>query len=124
MEKERIYALYMRKIKKDDLTDEEINFMANMFNMVINSDDYVSTIKYLAGIHELSISDVELIVGTYFLRIASHVEKKQYMLFKEEQKKKNNAKSLGFATISVISSVLILLTTFGIYVAYIIYNLM
>ena len=43
-----------------------------------------------------------------------------YML---EQTKKQNRKSMGFVNISVIISLLILLLTFGIYLGYILYNL-
>lgn len=122
MEIERIYALSMRKIEKKDLTNDEIKFMSSIFNMVIESEDYNSTVNYLAGIHGLSVNDIKLIVGSYFIRLATPMEKKQYMLVKN--KNSNNSKSRGFATISIISSILILLMTFGIYVAYIIYNLM
>ena len=48
----KIEKLALSKTKKTtiNLTEEEISFMSNIFNSIINSEDYETTIKYLAGI--------------------------------------------------------------------------
>lgn len=124
MNKDRLYDLSKNKIDKADLTTNEITFMSHIFNTVLDSEDYISTVKYLAGINEMTVSDIKLLIGIYFLKIASPDEKKEYSILKENIRKQNNSKSRGFASISIISSIVILILTFGIYVAYIIYNLM
>lgn len=124
MNKDRLYDLSKNKIDKADLTTNEITFMSHIFNTVLDSEDYISTVKYLAGINEMSVSDIKLLIGIYFLKLASVDEKKEYSILKENIRKQNNSKSRGFASISIISSIVILILTFGIYVAYIIYNLM
>lgn len=124
MNKDRLYDFSKNKIDKTDLTTNEITFMSHIFNTVLDSEDYISTVKYLAGINEMSVSDIKLLIGIYFLKIASVDEKKEYSILKENIRKQNNFKSRGFASISIISSIVILILTFGIYVAYIIYNLM
>lgn len=124
MNKDRLYDFSKNKIDKTDLTTNEITFMSHIFNTVLDSEDYISTVKYLAGINEMSVSDIKLLIGIYFLKLASPDEKKEYSTLKENIRKQNNSKSRGFASISIISSIVILILTFGIYVAYIIYNLM
>lgn len=124
MNKDRLYDLSKNKIDKADLTTNEITFMSHIFNTVLDSEDYISTVKYLAGINEMSVSDIKLLIRIYFLKLASVDEKKEYSILKENIRKQNNSKSRGFASISIISSIVILILTFGIYVAYIIYNLM
>lgn len=124
MNKDRLYDLSKNKIDKADLTTNEITFMSHIFNTVLDSEDYISTVKYLAGINEMTVSDIKLLIGIYFLKLASPDEKKEYSILKENIRKQNNSKSRGFASISIISSIVILILTFGIYVAYIIYNLM
>lgn len=124
MNKDRLYDFSKNKIDKTDLTTNEITFMSHIFNAVLDSEDYISTVKYLAGINEMSVSDIKLLIGIYFLKLASPDEKKEYSILKENIRKQNNSKSRGFASISIISSIVILILTFGIYVAYIIYNLM
>lgn len=124
MNKDRLYDLSKNKVDKADLTTNEITFMSHIFNTVLDSEDYISTVKYLAGINEMTVSDIKLLIGIYFLKIASPGEKKEYSILKENIRKQNNSKSRGFASISIISSIVILILTFGIYVAYIIYNLM
>ncbi len=124
MNKDRLYDFSKNKIDKTDLTTNEITFMSHIFNTVLDSEDYISTVKYLAGINEVSVSDIKLLIGIYFLKLASPDEKKEYSILKENIRKQNNSKSRGFASISIISSIVILILTFGIYVAYIIYNLM
>lgn len=124
MNKDRLYDLSKNKINKADLTTNEITFMSHIFNTVLDSEDYISTVKYLAGINEMTVSDIKLLIGIYFLKLASPDEKKEYSILKENIRKQNNSKSRGFASISIISSIVILILTFGIYVAYIIYNLM
>lgn len=124
MNKDRLYDFSKNKIDKTDLTTNEITFMSHIFNTILDSEDYISTVKYLAGINEMSVSDIKLLIGIYFLKLASPDEKKEYSILKENIRKQNNSKSRGFASISIISSIVILILTFGIYVAYIIYNLM
>lgn len=124
MNKDRLYDFSKNKIDKTNLTTNEITFMSHIFNTVLDSEDYISTVKYLAGINEMSVSDIKLLIGIYFLKLASPDEKKEYSILKENIRKQNNSKSRGFASISIISSIVILILTFGIYVAYIIYNLM
>jgi len=76
----RLEKLTLSKTKKTpiDLTEDEIKFMSNIFNSIINSDDYESMIKYLAGINSMSISDIKLIKNIYAYYLASRDEKMIY----------------------------------------------
>lgn len=75
-----INKLYSLKNKKSiiDLTQQEIDFMSNIFYSVLNSEDYDEKIKYLAGIYEYSISDIKLIIDIYLLHYADKEDKKNY----------------------------------------------
>ena len=62
---DRIEKIALKKSKSNkidiNLTKEEIEFMSNIFNTIINSDDYGVAMRYLAGINELSVSDIKFI---------------------------------------------------------------
>lgn len=75
-----ISKLYNFKDKKNriELTQQEINFIRNMFYLVLNSEDYEQKIKYLAGIYEYSISDIKLIINIYLTNFADKEDKKNY----------------------------------------------
>lgn len=111
-----------KSLNKDNITNEEYEFMRNIYNFIIDSEDYESSIKMLAIIHELKESEIKYIKNIYFSCLATKEEKMPYF-YMLEQTKKQNRKSMGFVNISVIISLLILLLTFGIYLGYILYNL-
>ena len=85
---------------KNNLTQEDINFISNIFYSILNSEDYDEKIKYLAGIYELIISDIKLIINLYVSNIADKEEKKKYK-DKITIKKKENAKQ-GFIDFSFV----------------------
>lgn len=97
-----INKLYSLKNKKSiiDLTQQEIDFMSNIFYSVLNSEDYDEKIKYLAGIHEYSISDIKLIINIYLSHFADVEDKKNYNA-KIAIKKKENTKQ-GFIDFSFV----------------------
>ena len=67
-------------------------------------------------------SEVKYLKNVYYLFLATTEEKQAYLYVRNELMNKNR-KSRGFANISIIISLLILLITFGIYLGYILYNL-
>ena len=42
-----------KSLNKDNITNEEYEFMRNIYNFIIDSEDYESSIKMLAIIHGL-----------------------------------------------------------------------
>lgn len=111
-----------KSLNKDNITNEEYEFMRNIYNFIIDSEDYEVSIKMLAIIHELKESEIKYIRNIYFLYLATKEEKMPYF-YMLEQTKKQNRKSMGFVNISIIISFLILILAFGIYLGYILYNL-
>ena len=98
----KLYNLKNKKNKdiKNNLTQEEIDFINNIFCSVLNSEDYDEKIKYLAGIHEYSISDIKLIINIYLSHFADVEDKKNYNA-KIAIKKKENTKQ-GFIDFSFV----------------------
>lgn len=111
-----------KSLNRDTITNEEYEFMRNIYNSIIDSEDYETSIKMLAIIYKLKESEIKYIKNIYFSYLATKEEKMPYF-YMLEQTKKQNRKSMGFANISIIISLLILLLTFGIYLGYILYNL-
>lgn len=111
-----------KSLSKDNITDEEYEFMRNIYNFIIDSEDYETSIRTLAIMHELKESEVKQIRNIYFSYLATEEEKAPYY-YMMEQTRNQNKKSKGFVNISIIISLLILLLTFGIYLGYILYNL-
>lgn len=111
-----------KSLNKDNITIEEYNFMRNIYNFIIDSEDYDTSIKILAIMYDLKESDIKYIRNIYFSYLATKEEKMPYY-YMLEQNRKQNKKSMGFVNISIIISLLILLLTFGIYLGYILYNL-
>ena len=95
--------------------------MRNIFNIIIDSEDQESVIRYLAGINCMSISDVKFIRTTYYLYFADHDEKMVYNKKMKELKKESQKK--GFIDFGMIISFLTLVSVIGITLALYIYNL-
>lgn len=117
-------ALKKSKLKKIDinLTPEEIEFMSKIFNAIINSDDYDITMKYLAGINSLSVSDIKFIRNVYFYYFADNEEKRIYNDKIREIKKANRTR--GFIDFSTVITLTIFIGFIGISLAFLIYNLL
>ena len=98
----KFYNLKNKKSKeiKNNLTQEDINFTSNIFYSILNSEDYDEKIKYLAGIYELSISDIKLIINIYLSHFADKEDKNNYNE-KINIKKKESAKQ-GFIDFSFV----------------------
>lgn len=98
----KFYNLKNKKVKdiKNNLTQEDIDYITNIFYSILNSEDYDEKIKYLAGIHEYSISDIKLIINIYLLHFADAEDKKNYNE-KIKIKKNENARQ-GFIDFSFV----------------------
>ena len=119
----RIEKFALAKSKKNinfDLTEEEISFMANIFNTIINSDNYDIVIRYLAGIHGMSVSDIKFIRNVYAYYLAPAEDKKIYYN-KVKTLKKGNRKR-GFIDFSAVLAFTIFLGVVGLTLAVFIYN--
>lgn len=110
-----------KSLTKDSLSNEEVNFMRNIYNMIVDSEDYDNTVNMLSAVYNMGESDIKYIKNIYFLYFASKEEKDVYLYRKRQI---NNKRSRGFANISIIISLFILMLTFGIYLGYILYNLL
>ena len=109
-------------LAKDRLTEEEYDFIRMIYNTIIDSEDYEISTKMLSNIYDMKESEVKYLKNVYYLFLATTEEKQAYLYVRNELMNKNR-KSRGFANISIIISLLILLITFGIYLGYILYNL-
>jgi len=118
----RLEKLTLSKTKKTpiDLTEDEIKFMSNIFNSIINSDDYESMIKYLAGINSMSISDIKLIKNIYAYYLASRDEKMIYNDKMKQLRKEKNKK--GFIDFSVILSITVFICVIGVTLGVLLYK--
>lgn len=108
--------------KVNSLSSEEIYFMSKIFNRIIDSENYNSSVKYLAGIYGMSITDIELIKDVYAKYYISPEEKNIYDKIQsdlEEEKRKN-----GFIDLGAIISLSVLVGVIGISLVLFIYNLM
>lgn len=104
-----------------NLTEEEINFMANIFNTIINSEDYDNTIEYLAGINCMSVSTIKFIRNVYFYYYASKDEKLVYNRKMKEVRKIRRRN--GFIDFGTIFTGVVLIGVIGIILALYLYNL-
>ena len=111
-----------KSLAKDSLTEEEYDFIRMIYNTIIDSEDYEISTKMLSNIYDMKESEVKYLKNVYYLFLATTEEKQAYLYVRNELMNKNR-KSRGFANISIIISLLILLITFGIYLGYILYNL-
>lgn len=111
-----------KSLAKDSLTEEEYDFIRMIYNTIIDSEDYEISTKMLSNIYDMKESEVKYLKNVYYLFLATKEEKQAYLYVRNELMNKNR-KSRGFANISIIISLLILLITFGIYLGYILYNL-
>lgn len=111
-----------KSLTKDSLTEEEYDFIRMIYNTIIDSEDYEISTKMLSNIYDMKESEVKYLKNVYYLFLATTEEKQAYLYVRNELMNKNR-KSRGFANISIIISLLILLITFGIYLGYILYNL-
>lgn len=120
----KIEKLALSKTKKTniELTEEEISFMSHIFNSIINSEDYETTIKYLAGINEMSISDIKFIRNVYNYYFADQDEKNIYKDKMDEIKKEKRKQ--GFIDLTAVISFTIFVGVVGITLAFLIYNLL
>lgn len=115
-------SLSKNKKSKIDLTEEEIAFMYNIFNLIINSEDYEQTTEYLAGIYNMSVSDIKFIRNFYFYKYASREEKLIYSQKNKELKKIRRKE--GFIDITAMISITIVISVVGITLAIALYNLL
>ena len=120
----KIEKLALSKTKKTniELTEEEISFMSHIFNSIINSEDYKTKIKYLAGINEMSISDIKFIRNVYNYYFADQDEKNIYKDKMDEIKKEKRKQ--GFIDLTAVISFTIFVGVVGITLAFLIYNLL
>lgn len=112
-----------KSLTKDKLTDSEYDFIRMIYNTIIDSEDYEISTKMLSIIYDMKESEIKYLKNIYFSYLATKEEKQAYLYARNEAMNKNK-KSRGFANISIIISLLILLVTFGIYLGYILYNLL
>lgn len=120
----RIEKVALSRTKKInvELTDEEIAFMSNIFNTIINSDNYDSAMEYLAGINGMSISDIKFIRKVYCFYFADHEEK---IIYNNKMKKlKRENRKRGFIDFSAMILITIFIGVIGITLAFLIYNLL
>lgn len=118
---EKLASLNSKKVNID-LTDEEISFMSKIFNTIIDSEDYDSMIKYLAGIHGMSVSDIKFIRNVYAFYLASNEEKLIYNNKLKELKKAKRKN--GFIDFTAMISFMTFVGVVGITLALFIYNLL
>lgn len=107
-----------RNVKSTDIDEESFKNIHRIYDTVVDSECYDTTIKYLSAINDISVYDLKFIVKFYYDHFASEEERKLYI-----EPNYNYSKSEGFANISMISSILLLISTFGILIASILYNL-
>lgn len=104
-----------------NLTVEEISFMSNIFNTIINFENYEDIIQYLAGINCMSISDIKFIRNVYYYYYASNDEKK---IYNEKMKEVRKVKRKnGFIDFWTVFTGLVLIGVIGIILALYLYNL-
>ena len=103
-----------------EFTLEEINFMKNIFEMIVLSEDYDSKIKYLSGIYNISVDDINIIKNIYLTKYADKELKEEYL---SNIKRENNIKKKeGFTLVSAIICFTIFISVFSITLALILYN--
>lgn len=71
--------------EKLDFTKEQIEYMANIYNAVVNSSNSKDIIEDLAILNNMSVSDIKFIRNIYFMYYATVEEKNNYI-------KRNNKK--------------------------------
>ena len=120
----KLERLSLSKTKKDNLnlSDEEIRFMKDIFDAILNSDNQDTIIEYLSGIHGLSISDINFIKNVYFHLFATKEEQIEYVKIKKGITKTKRKE--GFIDTTAMISITIFLSVVGLTLALILYNLM
>lgn len=120
----KLEKLSLSKTKKDNLnlSEDEIKFMKDIFDSILNSDNQDTIIEYLSGIHGLSISNIKLIRNVYFYFLASREEQIEYTKIKTKNKKIRRKE--GFIDTTAMISITIFLSVVGLTLALILYNLM
>ena len=112
--------LSKREFDKSIFTDNEVEFMSNIYNYIINFEDYDVAMSYLAGIHSVSILQIEQIRKIYYNYFASKEEK---IIYSNKIKEINNLRRKeGFVDFSVVISFTTFLFGLGITLALILYN--
>ena len=96
--------------------------MKDIFDAILNSDNQDTIIQYLAGIHGLSISDINFIKNIYFHFFATKEEQIEYTKIKKSITKTKRKE--GFIDITAMISITIFLSVVGLTLALLIYNLM
>lgn len=117
---ERIKKITIKKNSdfKSKFNEQDVKFMSYVYNQMIESDCYEATNNYLAAINELNVSDINYLQKIYYYYFATEEERKLYI-----NPNLQTSKSSGFANMSIITSLMILIGSFGILVAFILYNL-
>jgi len=120
----KLEGLSLSKNNKKDinLSEEEKNFMGNIFNTILNSDNQETIIEYLAGIYGRSTSDIYFIKNMYFYLLASKEEQLEYSKIKKEKTKARRKE--GFIDTTAMISITIFFSVIGLTIALILYNLM
>jgi len=94
--------------------------MANIFNTIINSDNYDTIIEYLAGIHGMSISDIKFIRNVYALYFAPVEDR---LIYNNKMKKlRQEKRRRGFIDLSAVISFTYFILVVGITLAVALYN--
>lgn len=112
---------FVSNTKEIALTEEEIAFMSNIFNSIINSEDYEITSSYLAGIYGMSVSDIKFIRNVYYRYFASKEEKRIYTDKISGIKKEKRRK--GFIDLTIAVPITFLIGIIGITLACLLYYL-
>lgn len=120
----KLERISLSKTKKDNLnlSEEEIKFMKDIFDAILNSDNQESIIEYLSGIHDLSISDIKFIRNVYLHFFATKEELSEYTKIKKGITKARRKE--GFIDTTAMISITIFLSVIGLTLALFIYNLM
>lgn len=120
----KLERLSLSKTRKDNLnlSEEEIKFMKNIFDTILNTDNQETIVKYLSGIHGLSISDINFIKNVYFHLFATKEEQLEYTKIKTKNTKIKRKE--GFIDTTAMISITIFLSVVGLTLALLIYNLM
>lgn len=104
-----------------NLTEEEIDFMRDIFHTIIKADNYDVVIEYLAGTKGMSVSDINFIKNVYFYYLATLEEKLIYSKKMKEVKKIKRKN--GFIDTTAMISITIVISVIGITLAFVLYNL-
>lgn len=118
----KIEKLALSKYNKKDInfTEQEISFMSNIFNTIINSEDYNSIVMYLAAVNGTSVSIIKFIKNIYLKYFADADEKRIYYDKIRELKSENRKK--GFIDFSIVITLITFISVIGITIALLMYK--